>query len=113
MLRFGALSFRPMAVSLRPRIHAFAHPRRRLELRSYRTVEGSPDVDLDVVGKTKVAGMDVEVIDPVEVCLASRGGCVVVFACGSPPEACVHLALDPATWELLSRIPSPVRRSEN
>lgn len=39
-----------------------------MELKSYRTVEGTPDVDLDVVGKTKVAGMDVEVIDPVEVC---------------------------------------------
>lgn len=41
----------------------------RLELKSYRTVEGTPDVNLDVVGKTKVAGMDVEVIDPVEVCV--------------------------------------------
>lgn len=39
----------------------------RLELSSYRTVEGTPDVDLDVVGTSKVAGMDVEVIDPVEV----------------------------------------------
>lgn len=30
-------------------------------------VIGTPDVDLDVVGETNVAGMDVEVIDPVEV----------------------------------------------
>lgn len=39
----------------------------RLKLKSYRTVEGTPNVNLDVVGKTKVAGMEVEVIDPVEV----------------------------------------------
>lgn len=39
----------------------------RLELKSYRTIEGTPDVDLDVLGTTVVAGMDVEVIDPAEV----------------------------------------------
>lgn len=44
----------------------------RLELKSYRTVVGTPDVDLDVVGKTKVGGMDVEVIDPVEVRACAR-----------------------------------------
>lgn len=41
------------------------HP--RLKLKSYRTVEGTPEVNLDVLGKTMIAGMEVEVIDPVEV----------------------------------------------
>lgn len=38
-----------------------------MELKSYRTVKGTPDVNLDELGKTNVAGMDVEIIDPVEV----------------------------------------------
>lgn len=52
----------------------------RLKLKSYRTVIGTPDVDLDVVGKSKVGGMDVEVIDPVEVraCARARARAVCV-----------------------------------
>lgn len=39
----------------------------RLELTSYKILQGEPDVDLHAVGKTMVGGMEVEVIDPVEV----------------------------------------------
>lgn len=56
----------------------------RLELKSYRTVEGTPDVDLGVVGKTTVAGMDVEVIDPGDVrffvCVGTKEK-GIVFCC--------------------------------
>lgn len=44
---------------------------------------GTPDVDLDVVGKTKVGDMDVEVIDPVEVRACVRA-CVCAREFGCP-----------------------------
>ncbi|CAB1105895.1 unnamed protein product [Ectocarpus sp. CCAP 1310/34] len=60
-IKFNTASGSPATEVITDAVYA-----RTLELKSYRTVEGTPDVNLDVVGKTKVAGMDVEVIDPVE-----------------------------------------------
>ena len=44
-------------------------------IESYKTVDGSADVDLSVEGATEVAGMVVEVIDPVEDHLAVLRRC--------------------------------------
>lgn len=39
----------------------------RMELKTYRIMRGTPDVDLGKLGKTFVGPTEVEVIDPVEV----------------------------------------------
>ena len=48
-----------------------------LSIDKIRTLEGSPDVDLDTVGSTKVGAMMVEVIDPVDDYLKVRSGMYV------------------------------------
>lgn len=61
-----------------------------MELQSYRILEGTPDVDLRTLGKSRVGDMEVEVIDPVEV--TPQGGMVqvqyadaiIALACGRP-----------------------------
>jgi hypothetical protein len=45
----------------------YPNPRSKtLSIDRVRMLEGAPEVDLDTVGSTKVGGMVVEVIDPVE-----------------------------------------------
>ncbi|CAM9785077.1 unnamed protein product [Ascophyllum nodosum] len=60
-IKFNTASGSPANEGLTNAVYA-----RTLELKSYRTVEGTPDVNLDVLGKTMIAGMVVEVVDPVE-----------------------------------------------
>lgn len=62
--RFFLSRFRPSLTSPPPGVIRAAS---RLELKSYRIVEGTPDVDLGVIGKRKIGEMEVEVIDPTEV----------------------------------------------
>ena len=56
-------------------------------IESYKTVEGTADIDLSVEGKTEVAGMIVEVIDPVEDHLAVLSRCFDFDAIRALPSA--------------------------